>query len=79
MNDPIRQAIDTVDMNYGSAEEIVYSLSREGLLPSYGEWGVLDAGRPRYFGSEAAARRHAARHPGMKLIHAWAYEWQIVE
>lgn len=79
MIDPITKATEIanrwVDVY---AQELVGELVETGLIPTRGDWGVLEAGRTRIFGSEATARRYAEKH-GFKLIHVWSYDWQIVE
>lgn len=79
MIDPIEQALSIVDLHREqSSEAITYALVEAGLVPTRGEWGVLDAGRVRTFGSEESARRYADKH-GQKVVHYWTHDWQIVE
>lgn len=80
MIDPIEQAMEIVDRHSGEHyETIVYALVEAGLIPTRGSWGVLEAGRVRVFGNESAARKFVERHPGMKLVHFWEHDWQIVD
>lgn len=79
MIDPIDQALDIVDRHNGQHyETIVYALVEAGLIPTRGEWGVLDAGLVRIFGTEERARHYAERH-GQKVVHYWTHDWVIVE
>ena len=81
MIDPIQKAMEIVKEQWARDEhpdDIIYALVEAGLIPTRGDWGVLESGRSRIFGSEEKAREFAAKHES-KVIHVWSYDYQIVE
>lgn len=82
MSDPLDLAADVLSAEqkdgWRCSEDLVEALRLAGLLPSRREWGVLEAGQRRMFGSESKAREYAGRN-GLRVIYLWHHDWQVAD